>query len=233
MSEPSEPPEAGLPRGPGPRLVFDLDGTLVDSFEDIRTAINHVVGRLGGSPLDSDAFRVHVGWGARNLIRGCCEAAGLTCDLDDALALFRAAYRRTCVRQTRLYPGIHAVLRELGPDRAAILTNKPRSFSLEILRGLGVHEGIGPVVGGDSLPVRKPDPSTLRFVARLWGHPLEEMVMIGDSPVDVEVAHAAGVPCVAVTWGNHSRADLQAAEPDAIADRSDEILALAGSVCSS
>ncbi len=207
------------------RYVFDLDGTLVDAFADLLDALGHALTRLGGRPLTMPELKERVGHGAHHLVASSCGLVGLPDEaVDEAYALFKAAYRGHCSAKTRAYEGVPALLTALGPERGAVLTNKPRAFALRILGELRLRALLGPVVGGDSLPTRKPDPSTLRFVARLWGAPLESLTMVGDSVIDVEVARRAGIPCVAVTWGQHGREVLLAAGATRIIDHPSELL---------
>ncbi len=205
--------------------IFDLDGTIADTFRDLLEALNHAVGRMGGRPLTMEEARRFIGRGAANLVDRSCEAAGCRGGAGRAaLGLFRAAYQARCTVHTQAYPGVRETIAALGPERAAVLTNKPRAMSLKILRDLGILPHVKVVVGGDSLPVHKPDPSTLRFVARLWGVPLTECVMVGDSVVDVEVARRAGIPCVAVDWSSTIAEELRAAGADRIISHPRELL---------
>jgi len=208
------------------RYIFDLDGTIADTFRDLLEALNHAVGRVGGRPLTMEEARRFIGRGAANLVNQSCEAAGCPPGSGEtALGLFRAAYQARCTVHTRAYPGVRETIAALGPARAAVLTNKPRAMSLKILRDLDILSHVSVVVGGDSLPVHKPDPSTLRFVSRLWGVPLEQCVMVGDSLVDVEVARRAGIPCVAVDWSSTIADELRAAGADRVISHPSELLA--------
>lgn len=201
----------------GARYIFDLDGTIADTFRDLLEALNHAVGRLGGRAITMAEARRFIGRGAANLVDQSCAAAGCPEGAGGkALGLFRAAYQARCTVHTQAYPGVQETIAALGPRRAAVLTNKPRAMSLKILRDLGILPHVAVVVGGDSLPVHKPDPSTLRFVSRLWGVPLDECVMVGDSAVDVEVARRAGIPCVAVDWSSTIADELRAAGADRV-----------------
>lgn len=207
------------------RFVFDLDGTLVDSFEDIASALNHCLARLGGRPVPSAEVRRYIGHGARYLVAGGLKAAGVEpARIEEALELFLASYRAHCTVATRAFPGVVETLTALGPARAAVLTNKPRGLALRILEELGVRGHLGPVVGGDSLPVRKPDPMTLRFVAGLWDAEVDDLALVGDSDVDIATATAAGVPGIGVAWGRDSARTLSDAGATIVLDDLRDVL---------
>jgi phosphoglycolate phosphatase len=195
-----------------PRFVFDLDGTLIDGFEDLLAAVNHALRRVGAGGIDLPTLRRHVGHGARDLmVNALASAGGDPKRQEEAFHVFQAAYRAHCTAATQPYPGVVDLLRSLGPARAAVLTNKPRGSCLTILRALGLRDHVGPVVGGDSLSVKKPHPATLRFVALLWNVPMESLVVVGDSVIDVELARRSGVPAIGVSWGCDAAEVLESA----------------------
>lgn len=191
-----------------PRLaIFDLDGTLVDSVDDLHASVDHALRSLGLPPRTRDEVRGFVGEGARVLLeRAVAPHAGL---VDAALEAWRPHYEAHCLDRTRPYPGVPELL--AGATRVlAVQTNKPGGMARKILDGLGLLPRFAAVIGGDEAP-RKPDPAgALALMARLGATPAET-VFVGDSLVDVATARAAGVRLVAVTWGFASRADLAAA----------------------
>jgi phosphoglycolate phosphatase len=183
-------------------VAFDLDGTLIDSRSDLASAVNHVRARCGAPPIDPRTVYAYVGDGARALLERAVgplpEAA-----MDEALAWFLAHYGAHCLDRTRLYPGMGAVLETLrsGGHTLSVVTNKPAHLSERILSGLGIRAHFLAVVGGDSLPTRKPDPDGLLYVAGLAGTTPSETLLVGDSPVDLETASAAGTRFCGVAWG--------------------------------
>lgn len=180
-------------------IVFDLDGTLVDSARDIAAAASELVEGLGGSPLDVATVVPMVGEGAALLVERALRRAGLDPATPGALDRFRAIYGRRLLEHTRPYDGIPevlALLTRLGP--VAVLTNKPTDASNQLLEGLGLRGFFTEVIGGDGRHRRKPDPAGLRaLLARSGG----SGVMVGDSPVDAETARAAGCPFVLAAYG--------------------------------
>jgi phosphoglycolate phosphatase len=181
-------------------IVFDLDGTLVDSAADLASAARALAVTFGGRPLTRDEVVAMVGEGAAVLVRRVLGAAGLDPDLPGGLERFLALYDQRLLDTTRLYPGVLDALDSLDPMLAlAVLTNKPRRPAEQILDGLGVGGRFAEVVGGDGPWPRKPDPaglSALRLHA--GGGP---MVLVGDSAVDAETARRGGVPFVLAAYG--------------------------------
>jgi phosphoglycolate phosphatase len=184
--------------------VLDLDGTLVDSVDDLHASVSHALATLGLPPRSREEIRSFVGEGARVLVaRAIAPRDEL---LEPALAAWRAHYAEHCLDQTLAYPGIPAVLAGAGRT-LAVLTNKPGAMARKILDGLGLLARFAAVVGGDEAP-RKPDPTGLRELMVRAGSSPAGTVLVGDSRHDVETARAAGVEVVAVTWGLGSRDEL-------------------------
>ena len=191
-------PAAGL-------IVFDLDGTLVDSATDLASAASALVEALGGRPLTRAEVIGMVGEGAAVLVRRALTAAGVDPGTPGATDRFLALYDARLLDTTGLYPGMRAVLDALDPLAAlAVLTNKPAAPAERMLIALGVRDYFVEVVGGDGPWPRKPDPAglaSLRMHAR--GGPI---VMVGDSPVDAETAARAGATFVLARYGFGSEA---------------------------
>lgn len=182
-------------------LVFDLDGTLVDSRRDLAAAVNRTREDYGLDPLPVDEVVALVGYGAEHLIRRATDDLGAD-RVAEALRCFFRHYRRHLLDTTRPYPGVVDMLETLGARHPlAILTNKPESFSREILAGLELSRYFDHLLGGDSLSTRKPDPEGLLELARRLGVETARLLLVGDSRVDAGTAHAAGVPFAFVTWG--------------------------------
>ncbi|ABC80892.1 HAD family hydrolase [Anaeromyxobacter dehalogenans] len=188
-----------------PRLaILDLDGTLVDSLDDLAASVNHALATVGLPPRTQEEIRAFVGEGARVLLE---RALGPHAErLEPALAAWRAHYEAHCLDTTRPYPGLAAALAGAGRT-LAVHTNKPGAMARRILDGLGLLGRFAVVVGGDEAP-RKPDPEGVRVIQARVGATDAETVFVGDSPVDVATARAAGVQMVAVGWGLRSRAAL-------------------------
>jgi phosphoglycolate phosphatase len=172
-------------------LVFDLDGTLIDSVKDLAEAASELVVTLGGQPLDVTEVGGMVGDGAAMLVRRALSAAGLDADTPDALDRFLDIYDRHLLNHTRPYPGVReALMLASRRARLAVLTNKPLNPARRILEGLALVECFDEVIGGDGPLPRKPDPSGLRaLMARTGNRPT---LMVGDSPIDAATAAAAG-----------------------------------------
>jgi phosphoglycolate phosphatase len=209
-------------------LVFDLDGTLVDSARDLAAATNAALQRTapGTVPIPLAAVIGFVGEGARVLIERSIRYSQLELSPDDVLPVFLDCYAGRLLDTTRLYPGIEEALDALRPRTLAVLTNKPGPFSRTILEGLGVAARFARIWGAGDVAARKPDPSgLLRLAAELEARP-DETVMIGDSATDVATARAAGVRVVGVAWGLDPPG-LRAANPDRLLEHPRELVALA------
>jgi phosphoglycolate phosphatase len=198
-----------------PRLaILDLDGTLVDSVDDLAASVNHALVAVGLPPRPTADIRSFVGDGARKLLeRAVAPRAEL---VEPALAAWWTHYHEHCLDRTVLYPGIATSL--AGARRIlAVHTNKPGRLARKILAGLGVLDRFAVVIGGDEA-ARKPDPEGVRAILSRTGVPAADAVFLGDSPVDLATARAAGVPAVAVGWGLHAAAALRAAGAEVVVD---------------
>jgi phosphoglycolate phosphatase len=189
-------------------VVFDLDGTLVDSSQDLAAATNALLTDLGATALPRDVVVSLVGEGAAVLVRRALERSGLDPDTPNALERFLAHYDARLLDTTRPYPGmidtVHAVR---ARHRVAVLTNKPERPTLRILKGLGMEELFSDVIGGDSPHGRKPDPAgLLDLVARARVTPAETL-LVGDSLVDLATARRAGTHICLARYGFGYRFD--------------------------
>jgi phosphoglycolate phosphatase len=214
---------------PGPRyrhVCFDLDGTLVDSRADLADTVNHVLADLGRPAMPAAVVQGFVGDGARKLVERSLGSAPSAALVDDALARFLERYGRHLLDATKPYPGIPPLLEALRARAItlSVLTNKPEGMSRAILDGLGLGPLFLAVVGGDTLPRRKPDPAGVEHLLRLAGGERAQMLLVGDSAVDVRTARAAGTAFCGVAWGL-ALEGLRAECPDRIiADPSDLLL---------
>ena len=196
-------------------LIFDLDGTLVDSAPDLATALNALLAEFGKPGLAESTVRAMVGDGAGVLVQRGLAAAGLgDADQPAALQRFLALYRDCLIDRTRAYPDVEAVLEALkaAGHTLGVCTNKPFDPTQRILAALKLDRFFDAVIGGDSLAQRKPDPEPLlETIRRLGGSP-EHAVMIGDSANDVACARAAAVTAILIPsdYGNPAtEADLK------------------------
>lgn len=181
-------------------LVFDLDGTLIDSARDLAESIGEMLESYGAEPLALADVIAMVGEGAPILVRRALARAGLRPGVDDALARFLEIYDRRLMDHTVVYPGMKeslALAVRRGP--LAVLTNKPLGPSIGILEALGLRGYFARVIGGDSEYGRKPDPAGLLALQALA--PGQQLVMVGDSPADWKVAVNAGCPFVLTRYG--------------------------------
>jgi phosphoglycolate phosphatase len=210
-------------------LVFDLDGTLIDSRRDITTAINRMRAELGLPPIPLEAVVTMVGEGARLLVERALGPDFLPEQVDRALARYLEHYADVCLDETRAYPGIEEMLEGLaGRYPLALLSNKGEALSRRILAGLGLSRFFGEILGGDSLPTRKPDPAGLRVLAERLGVPLERLLLVGDTWIDAETAHNAGCAFVLVEWGFPRPPKLDGVTADLKVARAEELAAALG-----
>lgn len=216
-----------------PRLiVFDLDGTLIDSRRDIAEAANALLEECGAAPLAEEQIGRMVGDGAATLVARAFAAARVALPAQ-ALERFVAIYGRRLLRHTRPYPGIPDVLRQLS-ERAslALLTNKPLAATHEILDGLDLTRYFdSAIIGGDGPFPRKPDPLGLKHLVSIAGADAESTVMVGDSIIDWRTARSASTAICLARYGfgfeGVSPADLADLGPaDRIVDAPAELLSL-------
>ena len=207
-------------------MSFDLDGTLVDSRADLVAAVNHVLGTLGLPPQPPETLARYVGEGARVLVERALGSARAP-DFERGVATFMDFYRSHLLDATRAYPGIEPALASLAEAGVAIsvLTNKPVALSRAILDGLGLSRRFIDVIGGDSLPVRKPNPAGLELLRERTGTARDRVLFVGDSHIDVETARNAGVAFCGVAWGLVPET-LHAARAERVVRHPAEIVAL-------
>jgi phosphoglycolate phosphatase len=184
-------------------IVFDLDGTLVDSRKDIADSANHVLQSCGAAPLPEAAITRMVGEGAAVLVARAFAAAG--CEAPpDALQRFVTIYDQRLIAHTRAYDGVHEVLEALQTRATlGVLTNKPIDGTREILQGLGLARFFAPhrVFGGDGPLPRKPQPDALLTLARDAQVPVAETLLVGDSVIDWQTARNAGARVCLARYG--------------------------------
>jgi phosphoglycolate phosphatase len=183
-------------------IVFDLDGTLVDSRRDLANAANALIVELGGSPQAEDAIAGMVGEGAGLLVERALAAGGLGAPHPGALERFLALYDERLLEHTVAYEGMIDVLEQLRAHVAmAVLTNKPARATARVLAGLGLSDYFTEVIGGDSALGRKPDPAALLHLTARHGESTSSTLMVGDSAVDLETARRAGTRICLARYG--------------------------------
>lgn len=205
-------------------VLFDLDGTLVDSLEDLTDAVNHIRGAFSHLPLTADAVRRKVGKGARHLTQQVLPDAS-DADVDRALGLFLKYNRQHIADKSRLYPDVRELLLDLAARniRMAVVSNKNEDLSSLILQTLEIHSLFEIICGGDTYPERKPSPLPLLNVADRMGIVPNECVMVGDSINDIQAGQQANIYSIGCTWGYGSSEELAGAA--ALAHTPQELLA--------
>jgi phosphoglycolate phosphatase len=205
-----------------PVLIFDLDGTLVDSKNDLAASVNHVRLTFGLPILTEKEISGFIGDGAQMLIQRALGGDAAASDVQSGLQLFLAYYREHMLDQSVLYPGVSETLRRLTDCRLAVLTNKPIRFSRMMLDGLGILDLFSAVYGGNSFERKKPDPVGIFQILTDTGGQLEKTWMIGDSAVDVQTGRNAGATTCGVSWG-YATDSFKATPPDFLVHRFEEI----------
>lgn len=212
---------------PAPLVIFDLDGTLLDTAPDLLRALNTVLVEQGLAPVDRAAVEFNFGHGAKALILEGFRRAGrpLAPEAAEPLVLrFLELYGSGYAIDTRPFPGALAAMDRLARRgvRLAVCTNKRAHLAVPLLAALGLDRHFAAVIGGDSLKVRKPDPGHILGTIEAAGALPRSSVMIGDSDADIAAAKGAGVPVVAVSFG-YSPEPVETFSPDAVIDSYDDL----------
>jgi phosphoglycolate phosphatase len=184
-------------------IVFDLDGTLIDSRQDLADSANALLAAFDAPPLPDAAVVAMVGEGARTLVSRVLDAAGVTTDVDRALARFLALYDERLTHHTHLYPGVADTIAALAADGVSmsVLTNKPLAPTLRLLDHFGLAHAFTHCVGGDGPLGRKPEPGGLLALIAQASATGDTTLMVGDSWVDVETARRAGARACFAAYG--------------------------------
>lgn len=213
-------------------LLFDLDGTLVDSAPDLAFAVNQTLVELGFTPYNQEVIRGWVGNGANILIqRALSGSTEISANLDSqlvsrALEMFFQVYQSHNCIDTKLYNGVLDTLITLKNRgyRLAIITNKPEQFITPIINGLGLNGLFELVIGGDTLEKRKPDPLPLNYACQQLSVSIKECVMIGDSKNDILAAKAAKMQSIALTYGYNYGEDIAKYQSELVIDNFEDLL---------
>lgn len=215
-------------------ILFDLDGTLIDSVPDLAAALDASLEQLNYTPAGLARTRSWVGNGARKLVQRALahaleipEKSVSSALIDQLLTVFFGYYGEQSCEQTVLYPGVNSALLSWHGQgvRMACVTNKPARFSQPILKHFGMDVFMPVLIGGDTLSVRKPDPAPLLLACEQLGVDVANTVMVGDSVNDVRAARAAGMPVACVSYGYNHGAPVADENPDLLVDHFSELLA--------
>ena len=184
-------------------LIFDLDGTLIDSKRDLIHSVNAVLGEMGRARLDEETISGYIGHGAPLLVSRALGSTAKEDELRRALQFFLAYYEEHKMDSTCAYPGIPDALAALSRKKVpmAVLTNKPVKISVRILESLGLASYFRVIYGGNSFETKKPDPFGANKILTEFGAQPRETMIVGDSEVDVQTARNAGTIAAAVNYG--------------------------------
>jgi phosphoglycolate phosphatase len=199
-------------------VMFDLDGTLADTGQDLASAVNFTRSSLDLEPLADSLVYSHVGRGIEYLIRRALPDGGAD-HFQKAMQVFLRRYESHLLDTTVLYSDVPAVLNYFKNKHRAVVSNKLHHLTVAVLRGLGVEGQFDAVLGGDSAVEKKPDPALINDVLRRFQISADQAVMVGDGDTDIEAGKRAGVITCGVTYGLGKREDLIAAEPDLLIDQ--------------
>ena len=214
-------------------LLFDLDGTLIDSVPDLAKAIDAMLSAAQLPLAGEQRVRAWVGNGARQLVlralahaHQCAEEKINTTELNEQHQQFLNCYRQTSTLHSKLYDGVLEALDywQVQGVKMALVTNKPEEFIRPLLQRFGMDDYFSVLVGGDSLATRKPSPEPLLHAAQLLKVSAPECVMIGDSVNDVEAARAANMPVICVSYGYNHGEPISSAHPDILVERLDQLI---------
>ncbi|MCL2334484.1 MAG: HAD-IA family hydrolase [Endomicrobia bacterium] len=204
-------------------LIFDLDGTIVDSERDLTSAINMVRQEFGFEPLTIEKVRSYVGSGIKALVDKAVPERSEEIH-ERALERFKFHYSRVLTDTTAAYDGIAAMLEALKDKKKAVLSNKTEIFSHEIIKRLGLKKYFVEIWGGDTAG-KKPDPKPILDLIKVTGSQAAKTVMIGDSSNDFKAAKAAGIASIAVLYGYGGDIDrIKELKPDYIAEKPEDIV---------
>jgi phosphoglycolate phosphatase len=207
-------------------VVFDLDGTLVDSASDIAEAVNRTLVDWSLPRVEEPVIRGWIGDGARALVASAFAHAGKEIELDEVMPGFMVHYAECLLLYPSVYPGVVETLQALRERgiAVAVCTNKPERFVRPLLDALDLGEYFEVIVGGDTLPERKPSALPLLHVVRHFGLQPAQCLMVGDSATDIQTAAAAGVPMALVTYGYLRGLEPRAVQGVAVIDDMRELL---------
>jgi phosphoglycolate phosphatase len=194
-------------------IVYDFDGTLVDTLDDIAFSVNLTLKELEQPPLNKEVIKTCVGNGVVMLMTRALNGSGVK-DIDNAVRLFRKHYADHLMDNSRFYPNCRETIEFFSNRNQAICSNKPEDFVRKILAGLDCLHPFPSIIGGDSFKTRKPDPEGLNHLLARYRLSPDQAVMVGDSAVDIETGKNANVLTCAVNYGMGDSDAIQTLEPD-------------------
>ena len=198
-------------------VMFDLDGTLADTGQDLANAVNYVRSHLHLEPLDKRLVYAHVGRGVEHLLRSSlpeeCQVR-----FQEVMELFLKRYEKHLLDTTVLYPNAREILDYFHEKKRAVVSNKLHRLTVSVLKGLGIEPCFDAILGGDSVAQKKPDPWPLNQVLSSLGVSPAKALMVGDGGTDVEAGKKAGVLTCGVTYGLGKTEEIIAAKPDFLID---------------
>jgi phosphoglycolate phosphatase len=203
-------------------LIFDLDGTLIESKWDIAHSVNYTLVTLGLPERPIEEIFGFVGDGVKRLLR-LAVGEGNQARFEEALGVFRGHYLEHCLDRTTFYPGIEPMLQHFSRTQKAIATNKSIEYTRVIVNGLGPHH-FGYMVGGDNGFGLKPEPGMLLHIIEKLGAQKDRTVLIGDSTNDINGGHNAGIRVCAVGYGMGNREKMAACEPDWFIEQPEQLM---------
>ena len=210
-----------------PVLVWDFDGTLVEAWQDIATALNRALADADLLTATDERIRSWIGDGLHHLVERALRHQGAATDLTaTVIDGFRHHYPLCCTERSRPFAGMRETLSALAAHPMAVASNKPYDLLQPMVAELGLGQHFDLVLGGDSVGVLKPDAAVLTHVAQHFDVAPSSLWMVGDSPVDVAAARAVGARAIGCTWGLDDDSTLRAARPDALVREPGEIVAV-------
>ena len=215
-------------------ILIDLDGTLVDSVPDLAYCVDEMMKQLGQPVRGEAKVRQWVGNGVERLVQRALidqlDGEANEAEFQRALPIFMAFYKDNISKRSQLYPGVKEGLDYLrgAGYKLGCITNKAETFTVPLLKDMGIYDYFEIVVSGDTLPVKKPDPAPLLHAARFFKLSADEALMVGDSISDVKAARNAGFQIACLTYGYNHGIDIREAQPDAVMDSLAELSGLLG-----
>lgn len=206
-------------------IIFDLDGTLIDSSKDIAWAVNKTLRQMGFEELSYQAIKERIGWGVKMLLEKALpnEKHNL---VKEAREIFMGYYSGHLLVKTKLYPNVADVLRLFKNKKLAVATNKPLNLTQKILDGLNISDYFKKVVGGDDVQNKKPAPEAIEIILRELNALQKETVFVGDSMIDIEAGKKAEVITIGAAYGFRGRQELKEAGADVIIEDIKELISL-------
>jgi phosphoglycolate phosphatase len=209
-------------------LIFDLDGTLIDSKRDIVLSVNQAFLRRNFLELPEETIAKEIGRGSGYLFRQLLGAAAFDGTIENLVNDFKEIYQHHLLDHTRIYPGVMEMLNHFKAFRKVIVTNKGQKFADRIVHALGLRTHFEEVFGAESFPTQKPDSGPILEVCRRWGIQPSEAVVIGDSQFDVRAGNSAGARTVGVLYGFSPLETFAFNPPDFTIESADQLIELFG-----